>query len=60
MITHLPTGKRFNNRKDAKLYFGTAHYYKMEREKKDLLFTNNIQSATNEYEDRPKTITKYK
>lgn len=45
MITHLPTGKRFNNRKDAKLYFGTAHYYKMEREKKDLLFTNNIQSG---------------
>ena len=49
MITHLPTGKNFYNRKDAKLYFGTAHYYKMEREKKDLLFTNNIQSATNEY-----------
>lgn len=58
MIIHLPTGKRFYNRKDAKLYFGTAHYYKMEREKKDLQFTNNIQSATNEYEDNPKAITK--
>ena len=50
MITHLPTGKTFNNRKEAKLYFGTAYYYKMERDKKDLVFTNNVQSATNEYE----------
>lgn len=58
MITHLPTEKNFYNRKDAKLYFGTAHYYKMEREKKDLLFTNNIQSATNEYEDKSKAITR--
>lgn len=47
MITHLPTGKMFNSRKEAKIYFETAYYYKMEREKKDLLFTNNIQSATN-------------
>ena len=50
MIIHLPTGKKFHNRKEAKIYFGTAHYYKMEREKKYLVFTNNVQSATNEYE----------
>lgn len=50
MIIHLPTGKKFHNRKEAKIYFGTAYYYRMEREKKDLMFTNNIQSATNEYE----------
>lgn len=50
MIIHLPTGKKFNNRKEAKIYFGTAYYYKMEREKKDLRFTHNVQSATNEYE----------
>lgn len=50
MIIHLPTGKKFHNRKEAKIYFGTAYYYKMEREKKDLVFTNNVQSATNEYE----------
>jgi hypothetical protein len=50
MIIHLPTGKKFHNRKEAKIYFGTAYYYKMEREKKDLVFTNTIQSATNEYE----------
>ena len=51
MIIHLPTGKKFHNRKEAKIYFGTAYYYKMEREKRDLMFTNYIQSATNEYED---------
>lgn len=49
MIIHLPTGKTFSNRKEAKIYFGTAYYYKLEQEKKDLLFTNSIQSATNEY-----------
>jgi hypothetical protein len=58
MIIHLPTGKKFNNRTEAKIYFGTAYYYKMEREKKDLKFTHNIQSATNEYEDTPKIPTK--
>ena len=57
MIIHLPTGKKFHNRKEAKIYFGTA-YYKMEREKKDLMFTNNVQSATNEYEDTSKTPAK--
>ena len=49
MIIHIPTGKRFSNRKEAKIYFGSAYYYKIEKEKKDLLFINNIQSATNEY-----------
>ncbi len=55
MIIHLPTGKKFNNRKEAKIYFGTAYYYKMEREKKDLRFTHNVQSATNEYEEKINT-----
>ena len=58
MIIHLPTGKKFHNRKEAKIHFGTAYYYKMEREKKDLKFTNTIQSATNEYEDTIKTPAK--
>lgn len=49
MIIHLPTGKQFANRKEVKIYFGTAYYYKLEREKRDLLFINNVQSATNEY-----------
>ena len=49
MIIHIPTGQRFNNRKEAKIYFGSAYYYKIEKEKKDLLFINNIQSTTNEY-----------
>lgn len=55
MIIHLPTGKKFNNRKEAKIYFDTAYYYKMEREKKDLRFTHNVQSATNEYEEKINT-----
>ena len=55
MIIHLPTGKKFNNRKEAKIYFGTAYYYKMGREKKDLRFTHNVQSATNEYEEKINT-----
>ncbi len=58
MIIHLPTGKKFHNRKEAKIYFGTAYYYKMEREKRDLMFTNYIQSATNEYEDTIKVLAK--
>ena len=58
MIIYLPTGKTFKNRKEAKIYFGTAYYLKIDREKKDLLFTNDIQFATNEYEDISKAITK--
>lgn len=57
MIIHLPTGKKFSNRKEAKIFFGTAYYFKIEREKKDLLFTNDIQSATNEYENTSKATT---
>ena len=58
MILHKPTGIIFKNRKEAKIFFGTAYYLKIEREKKDLLFTNDIQSATNEYENTSKAITK--
>ena len=58
MIIYLPTGKTFKNRKEDKIYFGTAYYLKIERENKDLLFTNDIQFATNEYEDISKAITK--
>ena len=58
MIIHLPTGKSSTTERKPRIYFGTAHYYKMEREKKDLVFTNNVQSATNEYEDTSKTPTK--
>ncbi|MCM1033861.1 MAG: hypothetical protein NC405_08950 [Odoribacter sp.] len=51
MILHIPTGKTFSNRKEAKIYFGSAYYYKMERQKTDLIFINNSQSAT--YENKP-------
>ena len=36
MIIHIPTGKRFNNRKEAKIYFGSAYYYKIEKLLTDL------------------------
>lgn len=48
MILHIPTGKTFSNRKEAKIYFGSAYYYKMEKQKTDLIFINNSQSATYE------------
>lgn len=48
MIIYLPTGQTFENRKEAKLYFGASYYAKIEREKKDIQFINGIQLATNE------------
>lgn len=46
MIIYKPTGQTFNNRKEAKRYFGTNNYYRLEREKKDLIFTTET-IATN-------------
>lgn len=34
MILHIPTGKAFNNREEAKIYFGSTYYYKMEKQKR--------------------------
>ena len=58
MIIHLPTGKKFHNRKEAKIHLGLPTIIRWNREKKDLVFTNNVQSATNEYEDTSKTPAK--
>lgn len=52
MIIYKPTGKKFNNRKEAKQYFGTNTYYRLERDKKDLIFINNKLIATNEINKR--------
>lgn len=52
MIIYKPTNKIFNNRKEAKRYFGTNFYYKLERDKKDLIFINNEIIATNEINKR--------
>ena len=41
MIIHIPTGKRFNNRKEAKIYFGSAYYYKIEKEKQEIVLIDN-------------------
>lgn len=48
MIIHKPTNKVFNNRKEAKQYFGTNTYYRLEKDKKDLIFINDKFIATNE------------
>ena len=56
MIIHLPTGKTFSNRKEAKRFFGTSYYYKIEREKKDLIFKDNNQLATNDEQAKTKQL----
>lgn len=49
MILHIPTGKLFKNRKEAKKFFGTSYYFKIEREKRDIKFLNdNNYMASNE------------
>ena len=52
MIIYKPTGQIFNNRKEAKKYFGTNNYYRLEKDKKYLLFITNNFIATNETEER--------
>ena len=52
MIIYKPTGQIFNNRKEAKKYFGTNNYCRLEKDKKDLLFITNNFIATNETEER--------
>ena len=52
MIIHKPTKTRFNNRKEAKRFFGTNNYYRLEKEKTDLIFINDQIIATNEIDER--------
>lgn len=41
MILHIPTGKLFVNRKEAKIYFGTSRYRKIEKKKKEIVLIDN-------------------
>ena len=41
MILHIPTGKLFVNRKEAKKYFGTSRYRKIEKEKQEIILIDN-------------------
>ena len=41
MILHIPTGKLFVNREEAKKYFGTSRYRKIEKEKKEIVLIDN-------------------
>ncbi|NDV56853.1 hypothetical protein D0T85_01810 [Bacteroides sp. 519] len=47
MILHKPTKRLFKNRKEAKSFFGASYYYKMEKEKVDIIFINSNHIATN-------------
>lgn len=52
MILYKPTNQVFNNRKEAKRYFGTNNYYRLEKNKKYLIFINDKFIATNENHKR--------
>lgn len=52
MIIYKPTNQIFKNRKEAKQYFGTNFYYRLEKEKTDLIFINDNVIATNEINKR--------
>ena len=45
MIWYKPDNIIFKNRKEAKKYFGTNKYYKIEREKKDIIFIDDHKSC---------------
>jgi hypothetical protein len=48
MIIYKPTGQTFQNRKEARVTLGAAYYNRLEKEKRDLIFINDTQLATNE------------
>lgn len=49
-MLYKPSGKLFLNKKEAKQYFGTAYYHKIEKGKRDLQFIpNDNYIATDEY-----------
>lgn len=57
MIIYKPTGQRFQNRKEARIALGSAFYNRLEKEKIDIIFTNDSLFATNEntiYQDSQK------
>ena len=41
MILHKPTGIIFKNRKEAKMFFGTSRYRKIEKEKQEIVLIDN-------------------
>ena len=56
MIIYKPENKVFTNRKEAKKYFGTNNYYRLEKEKLDLIFINDKIIDTNEFNQRRTTL----
>ena len=58
MILHIPTGKLFVNRKEAKIYFGTSRYRKIEKEKIVLIDNHNF-IATDELYNGKQESTSY-
>lgn len=37
MLIHIPTGRKFSNRKEAKMFYGTSKYNRLCRDKQFLL-----------------------
>ena len=56
MIIYKPENKVFSNRKEAKKFFGTNNYYRLEKEKTDLIFINDKIIATNEINKKGTTL----
>lgn len=57
MIIYKPTGQVFQNRKEARIALGSAFYNRLEKEKKDLIFTNLSPFATNEVYQNSENIS---
>ena len=53
MIWYKPDNIIFKNRKEAKKYFGTNKYYKIEREKKDIIFIDDHKSIATDGGNQP-------
>ena len=47
MFTHLPTGKKFLNRKEAKLYMGSGEYKRALKNREFTLHVNDEELTTN-------------
>lgn len=58
MIIYKPTGQVFKDRKEAKKALGTTYYHRLEKEKRDLIFTNDTQFAKNEVYKNTEKISK--
>lgn len=57
MIIYKPTGQMFQNRKEAKIYFGTGLFNRLMKHTEDFEFTNS--SAIYEVHQNSKKVSKF-